>query len=124
MVDFAQRNAERAGWRRRGGSFAAAMLCSAHATRADPGVMLLNPPYNERIAVGGVAGSSQRGARFVPQSGARERAVVQGRRRRGQRILQPSGHPLEKNFPGWTAWVLTPDSSSRQDAAEGTGACR
>ena len=108
MVDFAQRNAERAGVAGvvefRGGDALQRMPPSER-----PGVMLLNPPYNERIAVGGVAGSSQRGARFVPQSGARERAVVQEDGAEASEFFSRLATHWKKNFPGWTAWVLTPD---------------
>ena len=55
MVDFAQRNAERAGVADvvefRGGDALQRM-----PPTDVPGVLLLNPPYGERIAVGGVAG--------------------------------------------------------------------
>ena len=55
MVDFAQRNAERAGVAHaiefRGGDALQRM-----PPCAQPGVMLLNPPYGERIAAAGVAG--------------------------------------------------------------------
>jgi putative N6-adenine-specific DNA methylase len=55
MVDFAQRNAERAGVagavQLRGGDALQRMPpCE------QPGVMLLNPPYGERIAAAGTAG--------------------------------------------------------------------
>jgi putative N6-adenine-specific DNA methylase len=90
MVDFAQRNAERAGVADvvefRGGDALQRMPpCST------PGVMLLNPPYGERIEVGGVA--------------AREQAVTEDG---GEFFNQLSSH-WKKNYAGWTAWVLTPD---------------
>src|SRR5690606_6743012 len=57
MVDFAQRNAERAGVldavQLRGGDALQRMPpCDT------PGVMLLNPPYGERIAAAGAAGQN------------------------------------------------------------------
>ncbi|MFM1980439.1 MAG: hypothetical protein RLZ68_1704, partial [Pseudomonadota bacterium] len=60
MVDFAQRNAERAGVADviefRGGDALQRM-----PPIEGGGVMLLNPPYGERIAVGGVAGAHRGG---------------------------------------------------------------
>jgi putative N6-adenine-specific DNA methylase len=93
MVDFAQRNAERAGVGRaiefRGGDALQRMPpCDV------PGVMLVNPPYGERIEVGGVAGA-----------GAREQAQTPDG---GDFFVQLAAH-WKRNYAGWTAWVLTPD---------------
>ena len=107
MVDFAQRNAERAGVgalvQFRGGDALQRMPPSER-----PGVMLLNPPYGERIAVAGVAGderepgqTGQSGGRF----GARESAQTEDG---GDFFPQLATH-WKKNYSGWTAWVLTPD---------------
>jgi putative N6-adenine-specific DNA methylase len=101
MVDFAQRNAQRAGVadivQFRGGDALQRMPPSE-----TPGVMLLNPPYGERIAVAGVAGeSSEEVARF----GARETAQTEDG---GDFFPQLAAH-WKKNYSGWTAWVLTPD---------------
>ncbi len=93
MVDFAQRNAERAGVAGaiefRGGDALQRMPpCEA------PGVLLVNPPYGERIEVGGVAGA-----------GAREQAQTADG---GDFFVQLAAH-WKKHYTGWTAWVLTPD---------------
>ena len=69
MVDFAERNAERAGvadaMQFRGGDALQRMPpCE------QPGVMLLNPPYGERIAVAGVAGAGGRPGRGGFEPGA------------------------------------------------------
>lgn len=92
MVDFAQRNAERAGVADaiefRGGDALQRM-----PPTDTPGVMLLNPPYGERIAVGGVAGS------------AREKAVTEDG---GEFFSQLATH-WKKNYAGWSGWILTPD---------------
>jgi putative N6-adenine-specific DNA methylase len=90
MVDFAQRNAQRAGVashvQLRGGDALQRMPpCDA------PGVLLLNPPYGERIEAGGVAHS-------------REQAHSED----GDFFLQLSAH-WKKHFAGWTAYVLSPD---------------
>ena len=125
MVDFAQRNAERAGVadavQLRGGDALQRMPpCE------QPGVMLLNPPYGERIAAAGVAGrpaaSRQRhaGGDRPPQryhdpledagpaptiSGGREVAQTEDG---GEFFSQLASH-WKKNYAGWQAWMLTPD---------------
>ena len=95
MVDFAMRNASRAGVSEavqlRGGDALQRMPPSDA-----PGVMLVNPPYGERIETAGVAGRSQ---------GGRERAQTEDG---GDFFTQLAAH-WKKNYPGWTAWVLTPD---------------
>jgi putative N6-adenine-specific DNA methylase len=95
MVDFAQRNAERAGVadmvQFRGGDALQRMPPSEV-----PGVMLVNPPYGERIETAGVAGRTHAG---------RERAdVADG----GEFFAQLAAH-WKKHYSGWTGWVLTPD---------------
>ena len=124
MVDFAQRNAERAGVAGavefRGGDALQRM------PPAPQGVMLLNPPYGERIAAAGVAGrpaaSRQRhaGDGRAPQryhdpledagpaptiSGGREVAQTEDG---GEFFSQLATH-WKKHYDGWTAWMLTPD---------------
>jgi putative N6-adenine-specific DNA methylase len=109
MVDFAERNAERAGVADviefRGGDALQRM-----PPGDTPGVMLLNPPYGERIAVAGIAKGSPADAGFEdgePQGrfGARELAHTEDG---GEFFSQLATH-WKKNYPGWTAWVLTPD---------------
>ncbi len=99
MVDFAQRNAERAGVADvvefRGGDALQRMPPSD-----GPGVMLLNPPYGERIEVGGVAGEGA-GGRF----GQREQAHTEDG---GEFFGQLASH-WKKNYSGWSGWILTPD---------------
>jgi putative N6-adenine-specific DNA methylase len=109
MVDFAQRNAQRAGVADviefRGGDA---------LQRMPPidggGVMLLNPPYGERIDVAGVAKGGQGGSGYdddeqVGRFGARELAHTEDG---GEFFSQLATH-WKKNYSGWTAWVLTPD---------------
>ena len=99
MVDFAERNARRAGVADvidfRGGDALQRMPPSS-----TPGVMLLNPPYGERIGIGGVAGAPAQ-ARF----GARELAETED----GGAFFQQLASHWKKNFSGWSAWMLTPD---------------
>jgi putative N6-adenine-specific DNA methylase len=99
MVDFAQRNAQRAGVAEviefRGGDALQRM-----PPIETPGVMLLNPPYGERIEAGGIAGSARFGARELAQTSDAESG--------GEFFSQLSAH-WKKNYAGWTAWLLTPD---------------
>ena len=107
MVDFAQRNAERAGVAQavqlRGGDALQRMPpCD------QPGVMLLNPPYGERIAAAGTAGrnASERAAdRAQGLAVGREEAQTEDG---GEFFSQLATH-WKKNYSGWTAWMLTPD---------------
>jgi putative N6-adenine-specific DNA methylase len=96
MVDFAQRNAERAGVadavQFRGGDALQRMPPSDAA-----GLMLLNPPYGERIEAAGVAGAGR---------GGREQAQMA---QAGDFFAQLASH-WKKHYAGWTAWVLSPDA--------------
>jgi len=98
MVDFAQRNAERAGVAKavnlRGGD-ALQRMPPIDA----PGVMLVNPPYGERIEAAGVAGAAS-----MARSGREVGQVEDG----GEFFSQLASH-WKKNYAGWRAWVLTPD---------------
>ena len=106
MVDFAQRNAQRAGvadWVEfRGGDALQRMPpCD------EPGLMLLNPPYGERIEVAGIAGREASGV-------GREQAYVE--RREGGEDVEGGGEFFsqlathwKKNYANWSGWILTPD---------------
>ena len=98
MVDFAQRNAERAGVADvvefRGGDALHRMPPTDVA-----GVMLVNPPYGERIEAGGFAGKARFGARELAETGSGE----------GGDFFSKLAAHWKKNYTGWTAWVLTPD---------------
>ncbi len=100
MVDFATRNAQRAGVadavQLRGGDALQRMPPSEQ-----PGVILMNPPYGERIAVAGVAGQESAAA----SRGGRESAQTEDG---GEFFSQLASH-WKKNYAGWSAWVLTPD---------------
>jgi putative N6-adenine-specific DNA methylase len=115
MVDFTQRNAERAGVgqvvQARGGDALQRMPpCET------PGFMLLNPPYGERIAAAGVAGvSSSDRARNTGMLNRARDSVDLSRAREiaegddgGEFFSQLASH-WKKNYNGWTAWMLTPD---------------
>ena len=66
MVDFAERNAQRAGVADviefRGGD-ALQRMPPIDVSETGGGVMVINPPYGERIGIGGVAGEGE-GARY------------------------------------------------------------
>ncbi|HSN34008.1 MAG TPA: THUMP domain-containing protein [Ideonella sp.] len=101
MTDFATRNAERAGVAH------AIDFKTADALQRMPpapqGTIVMNPPYGERIEARGT-GSGPRGERT-------ERA--------GRESAEGAGTPAEffaalathwkRHYPGWTAWVLSPD---------------
>ena len=119
MVDFAQRNAERAGVADvvefRGGDALQRLPPSA-----TPGVILMNPPYGERIGVGGTArqaawrgpDASGRGsasaARAPGGPGGRESAQMAEGSEGDDFFVRLAGH-WKKHYAGWSAWLLTPD---------------
>ena len=97
MVDFAQRNAERAG------VAAALQLRGGDALQrlppiAEPGVLLMNPPYGERIAV---AGTARAGRQRFESAGADTDA--------GDEFFARLAAHWKNHYAGWTAWLLTPD---------------
>lgn len=127
MVDFAERNAERAGVagavQFRGGDALERMPPVAS------GVMLVNPPYGERIDVAGAAGAPKR-AQFqgqvidefgLPVPASNSSSSNNSEQARGRELAQTgSGEDAsdffpklathwKKNYAGWTAHVLTPD---------------
>ena len=128
MVDFAQRNAERAGVAHaielRGGDALQRLPPSD-----TPGVMLLNPPYGERIAAAGVAGersedrASARALRREPRAPrtfttgqsaplapglGRESAQMDDGGDGSDFFARLATH-WKTHYAGWSAWLLTPD---------------
>ena len=113
MIDFAQRNAERAGVARavqlRGGD---ALQRLPPADR--PGVLLMNPPYGERIAAAGVAGQGRGREAFQSGTLARQRhdprpdadaAEINA----GDEFFTRLAAHWKAHYAGWTAWLLSPD---------------
>jgi putative N6-adenine-specific DNA methylase len=102
MVDFARRNAERAGVADaivfHGGD---ALERPAPRLPADlPGTLMVNPPYGERIEVAGKA-AADRAARSVERDAPADffsRLAAHWKR-------AYTAHPA-----GWTAWILSPDA--------------
>ena len=116
MVDFAQRNAQRAGVAGaiefRGGDALQRM-----PPASTPGVMLINPPYGERMEAAGFAGAQaadpqRRGAARRPaddrSSAMAGRELAQTNDGGGDFFVQLAAH-WKKNYAGWTAWMLSPD---------------
>jgi putative N6-adenine-specific DNA methylase len=138
MVDFAQRNAERAGVAGviefRGGD-ALQRMPPMDVSGTGGGVMILNPPYGERIEVAGVARSGrmerppQRGKQasspynervssYEDDSGNEDDSHLQQGRFGARELPQMAdggdffsqlATHWKKNYAGWTAWMLTPD---------------
>lgn len=107
MVDFAQRNAQRAGVAdviefRGGDALQRLPPCEA------PGVMLVNPPYGERIEAGGFAGAGAAARNGTPRFGARELPETDSAGDDHDFFSKLATH-WKKNYSGWTAWLLTPD---------------
>ena len=108
MVDFAQRNAARAG------VAAAVQLRGGDALQRQPpvpspGVMLLNPPYGERIAAAGVAGRGReafQGGTLAQQRAHGEPAADVNA---GDEFFQRLAAHWKSHYAGWSAWLLTPD---------------
>ncbi|WP_291589811.1 THUMP domain-containing class I SAM-dependent RNA methyltransferase [Comamonas sp. UBA7528] len=104
MVDFAQRNAERAGVadtiQLRGGDALQRMPPSE-----EPGMLILNPPYGERIAAAGSAGRNAAERMGQVERAGRETAQTEDG---GEFFSQLASH-WKKNYSGWSAWMLTPD---------------
>ena len=107
MTDFAARNAERAGVR------AAIEFKTADALQRPPpteggGLLMMNPPYGERIAPKGARG----GDRWAPGDARGERgAPRQGFEDGGSSadFFSRLASHWKQHYAGWTAWVLSPD---------------
>ncbi|KKW66922.1 RNA methyltransferase [Lampropedia cohaerens] len=103
MVDFARRNAERAGVAHavqlRGGDALQRMPPSS-----TPGVIVMNPPYGSRIEAAGQAGRNLQARRSV---GFSSREFSEGGD--GAEFFAELAAHWKSHYAGWTAWLLTPD---------------
>jgi putative N6-adenine-specific DNA methylase len=104
MVDFARRNAERAGVAQaivfNGGD---ALERPPPALPADlPGTLMVNPPYGERIEVGGKA-AAPRAPLDEPHSDREAASDF------FPRLASHWKHAYTAHPAGWTAWILSPD---------------
>lgn len=105
MVDFAQRNAERAG------VVDVVQLRGGDALQRQPpcpqaGVLLMNPPYGERIAAAGAAGRNAQERMAHVQRLGRETAQTDD----GVDFFAQLATHWKKHYSGWQAWMLTPDA--------------
>jgi len=98
MVDFARRNAERAGVAGAIEFHGGDALERPAPTLPDklPGTIMLNPPYGERIAVGGKAARPSEQDRDTPSDFF-------------ARLAAHWKQAYTRHAAGWTAWVLSPD---------------
>ena len=103
MVDFARRNADRAGVAHaitfNGGD--ALERPAPVLPPGMPGTLMLNPPYGERIEVLGKAS-----ARHAPRPSAEDRSTPPDF---FARLAAHWKRAYTAQTPGWTAWVLSPD---------------
>jgi putative N6-adenine-specific DNA methylase len=107
MVDFARRNAERAGVAQAitfNGGDALERPAPALAPGL-PGTLMLNPPYGERIEVLGKAASPRAPPR-APRPSAEDRSTPPDF---FPRLAAHWKRAYTGPTPGWTAWVLSPD---------------
>jgi putative N6-adenine-specific DNA methylase len=106
MVDFARRNAERAGVAQyiqfNGGD--ALERPAPLLPEGMPGTLMLNPPYGERIEVRGKAASAQTMSR--PASGSEQRDTTEDF---FPRLAAHWKRAYTQQTPGWTAYMLSPD---------------
>ena len=103
MTDFAARNAERAGVRH-AIEFKTADALQRPAPSA-AGVMVLNPPYGERIEAKGVVRRLDRGERPAPRPGREGFDEAGG----SAAFFSGLAAHWKHHYPGWTAWLLSPD---------------
>ena len=99
MTDFAQRNAQRAGV-----AHAIAFKAGDALQRPPParhGVMVMNPPYGERIAPKGQAGMGA-----MAQHLGRESFEGSGG---AEAFFGGLAAQWKRHYAGWTAWLLSPD---------------
>jgi putative N6-adenine-specific DNA methylase len=98
MTDFAQGNAQRAGVAN------AIQFKTGDALQRPPpvsrGTLLLNPPYGERMAPKGQGQSPSQ-----PHAG---REAFEGGGSSAEFFSALAAH-WKRNYPGWTAWMLSPD---------------
>jgi len=131
MTDFASRNAQQAGVGQ------AIEFKTADALQrpcpAEHGVLMLNPPYGERIEAKGTGSRGDAGERYGTHADAGDRYGTHadagdryGTRadagaREGfegggtsQAFFSALASHWKKQYPGWTAWVLSPDAKLPQ----------
>ena len=114
MTDFATRNAERAGVRQYIEFKTADAL--QRPVPCETGVLMFNPPYGERIDTKGSVRNAYR-ARAESGDGEGEGDAAPttrvGREQfqddEASTFFQRLSSHWKKQYPGWTAWILSPD---------------
>lgn len=109
MTDFATRNAERAGVKQ----FIDFKTADAlqRMPPADSGVLMINPPYGERIEPKGSRGNERGRGRTDEELAPKERGSreqFEGGSSPAEFFSQLAAH-WKRNYAGWTAFVLSPD---------------
>lgn len=107
MVDFARQNARRAGVERyiefHGGD------ALERPAPAPQGMMLINPPYGERISPRGSARAKE-----ISEQEPRTHTIGMSQTQTVESFFPRLAAHWKKAFGGWTAWVLTPDMKLSQ----------
>ena len=109
MTDFAARNAERAGVAQ------AISFKTGDALQRPPpaehGLLVMNPPYGERIAPKGSRGEARSGPRAVREGfgAAGEADGGAAAAADAAEFFSRLAAHWKRQYAGWTAWVLSPD---------------
>jgi putative N6-adenine-specific DNA methylase len=106
MTDFAQRNAERAGVAQ------AIQFKTVDALQRLPpqerGVMMLNPPYGERMAPKGRGSHGPAGGPHEGEAAPLGREGFEGGGSADDFFSNLAAH-WKRHYAGWSAWLLSPD---------------
>jgi putative N6-adenine-specific DNA methylase len=122
MTDFASRNAERAGVAR--AIDLRTMDALQRPAPAEHGVLMLNPPYGERIGAKGSGAGDRWDGRDDGRDGRGAEAWQRPPQRTSREDFEGGGTPeaffgalashWKRGYAGWTAWVLSPDAKLPQ----------
>ena len=112
MTDFATRNAERAGVRQYIEFKTADAL--QRPVPCERGVLMFNPPYGERIDTKGSVRNAYRARSEADDHMGEDAPTSRAGREQFQddeaaTFFQRLSSHWKKQYPGWTAWILSPD---------------
>lgn len=112
MTDFATRNAERAGVRQYIEFKTADAL--QRPVPCERGVLMFNPPYGERIDTKGSVRNAYRARSEADDEMGEPAPTSRAGREQFQddeaaTFFQRLSSHWKKQYPGWTAWILSPD---------------
>jgi putative N6-adenine-specific DNA methylase len=112
MTDFATRNAERAGVRQYIEFKTADAL--QRPVPCERGVLMFNPPYGERIDTKGSVRNAYRARSEADEEMGEPAPTSRAGREQFQddeaaTFFQRLSSHWKKQYPGWTAWILSPD---------------